>query len=405
MNSDVLVIAEGVRKKFCRDLKKSLWYGMCDIGREITGRAKMTALRPKEFWALDGISFELKRGEVLGLIGRNGAGKTTLLKILNNLIKPDAGRITVRGRVAALISLGAGFNPVLTGRENVYVNGAVLGLKKREIDAKFREIVDFAELWDFIDTPVQSYSSGMKVRLGFSVATALNPDLLLLDEVLAVGDMGFRIKCLNSVRKIMNDTAVVFVSHSLQFVSQFCTRIAVMEKGSLLCDTLSVAEGIDHYLSQYPTETSVAGTGGAVIDNIRLHTKDRSWRGEEEGTVVQGEELSVQFDLEMIDPHCRSVRLSIHILNQGLDPIVALVPSEDGVFDRAISPGSYHACIHLGGIDLNVGKYCLVISAEDSNSLMRLVRIQGQGRFRVMSHTVHWGHIARGAQMLLEKSS
>ena len=360
MNSDVLVIAEGVRKKFCRDLKKSLWYGMCDIGREITGRAKMTALRPKEFWALDGISFELKRGEVLGLIGRNGAGKTTLLKILNNLIKPDAGRITVRGRVAALISLGAGFNPVLTGRENVYVNGAVLGLKKREIDAKFREIVDFAELWDFIDTPVQSYSSGMKVRLGFSVATALNPDLLLLDEVLAVGDMGFRIKCLNSVRKIMNDTAVVFVSHSLQFVSQFCTRIAVMEKGSLLCDTLSVAEGIDRYLSQYPTETSVAGTGGAVIDNIRLHTKDRSWRGEEEGRVSQGEELSAMFDVRIVDPECKTARITVQIMDQALDPVVFLVASSGGLSGCSVVPGSYSIQINMGAIDLNVGNYSVV---------------------------------------------
>lgn len=403
MNREVLVIADGVRKKFCRDLKKSLWYGMCDIGREITGRAKMTALRPKEFWALDGISFELKRGEVLGLIGRNGAGKTTLLKMLNNLIKPDAGRITVRGRVAALISLGAGFNPVLTGRENVYVNGAVLGLKKREIDAKFREIVDFAELWDFIDTPVQSYSSGMKVRLGFSVATALNPDLLLLDEVLAVGDMGFRIKCLNSVRKIMNDTAVVFVSHSLQFVSQFCTRIAVMEKGVFACDTVSIAEGIDCYLSQYPIETSVAGTGGAVIDNIRLHTKNRSWRGDDEATVSQGEELSAMFDVRIVDPECKAARINIQIMDQGLDPVVFLVAASGGLSWQGVSPGSYRIQINMGAIDLNAGNYSLVISVEDLNSGIRLVRLQGFGRFRVISNLVHWARVIRPVPMAIER--
>lgn len=398
-----MVRVENVSKKFCRSLKKSLWYGMCDVGREITGREKITGLRPKEFWALDDISFELRRGEVLGLIGRNGAGKTTLLKILNNLIKPDYGKVSVRGRVGALISLGAGFNPVLTGRENIYVNGAVLGLKKKEIDAKFGEIVDFAELGEFIDTPVQSYSSGMKVRLGFAVATALNPDILLLDEVLAVGDMGFKIKCLNAVRKIMTDAAVVFVSHSMQFVSQFCTRIMVMEKGIFTCDTLSIAEGIDRYLSQFPSETAVAGTGGAVIDNICLYTKDRSWRCEEEATVFHNEELCVRFDAKILDPECRTARFTIHIMDQGLDPVITLVPSECGDFDRAVTPGLYHVRLRLGTIDLNVGKYCLVIAVENADSLIRLVRIQGQGRFRVMSDMVHWGRIARHTEMLMER--
>ena len=160
---DTLVRVSGVSKKFCLSLKKSLWYGLCDMGRELTGRRRGEhgGLRTKEFWAVNNVSFELKRGECLGLIGRNGAGKTTLLKMLNGLIKPDAGRIEMRGRVGALIALGAGFNPILTGRENIYVNGSVLGLTKKEIGAKLDEIVDFAEIGDFIDTPVQNYSSGM----------------------------------------------------------------------------------------------------------------------------------------------------------------------------------------------------------------------------------------------------
>ncbi len=234
MSNEVLVKVENVSKKFCRDLKRSLWYGLSDIAGEITGRNNHNRdLRPKEFWALNDISFELKRGEVLGLIGRNGAGKTTLLKVLNNLIKPDKGRVTMRGRVGALIALGAGFNPILTGRENVYINGAVLGLTKKEIDAKFDEIVDFAELWEFIDTPVQSYSSGMQVRLGFAVATALNPDILLLDEVLAVGDTAFRAKCFQKLGELMRNICVIFVTHDLVQMRRICSKSLLVDNGKI----------------------------------------------------------------------------------------------------------------------------------------------------------------------------
>jgi len=195
VSADIIVRVEGVSKKFCRDLKRSLWYGLKDTAADLLGGHSSNGLRPDEFWALDGVSLELARGECLGLIGRNGAGKTTLLKMLNGLIKPDKGRIELAGRVGALISLGAGFNPILTGRENIYVNGSVLGLTTKEIDSKLAEIIAFSEIDDFIDTPVQSYSTGMQVRLGFAVATAMQPDVLLLDEVLAVGDAAFRNKC------------------------------------------------------------------------------------------------------------------------------------------------------------------------------------------------------------------
>jgi lipopolysaccharide transport system ATP-binding protein len=196
MKDEVLVKVEGVSKKFCRDLKRSLWYGVKDISSELFGAKKNGQLRPKEFWAVDDVSFELRRGECLGLIGHNGAGKSTLLKMLNGLIKPDKGTITMHGRIGALIELGSGFNPILTGRENIYNNGSVLGFSRKEIDAKFDSIVEFAELSEFIDTPVQNYSSGMKVRLGFAVAAQMEPDVLLIDEVLAVGDIGFSFKCL-----------------------------------------------------------------------------------------------------------------------------------------------------------------------------------------------------------------
>src|SRR4030095_6850743 len=175
MSNQVLIKVEGVKKKFCRRFRRSLHYGVRDIATNLVGRTPSLKLRPEEFYAIDDVSFELHQGECLGLIGRNGAGKTTLLKMLNGLIKPDAGQITVRGRMGALIALGAGFNPILSGRENIYVNGSILGMRKAEISAKLDSIIDFAELREFIDTPVQSYSSGMSVRLGFAVAVHCRP--------------------------------------------------------------------------------------------------------------------------------------------------------------------------------------------------------------------------------------
>ena len=380
---------------------------MKDLGSELLGRRHggKDELRPEEFWAVNDVSFELRRGECLGLIGRNGAGKTTLLRMLNGLIKPDKGRIEMRGRVGALIALGAGFNPILTGRENIYVNAAVLGLSKKETDEKFDEIVEFAELDEFIDAPVQSYSSGMQVRLGFAVAAIMiQPDVLLLDEVLAVGDMGFKIKCLNSVRQIMTKTAVVFVSHSMQFVSQFCTRIVLMERGVLICDTLSIAEGIDSYFSQFPTETAVAGTGGAAIENIQLHTKDKSWKSNEEATLYQGDELSVLFNVRVLAPECCKARFTVQIMDQGFDPIIFIVSPEYDVSTCSVSPGLYHLKMGLGEIDLNAGKYSLVISVEDADTCIRLVRIQGFGKFRVISNLVHWARIVKKAHISIESA-
>ena len=234
--SETLIKVENVSKKFCRSLKKSLWYGVQDLGREITGRQHGGdgELRPDEFWAVKDVSFELKRGECLGLIGRNGAGKTTLLKMLNGLIKPDYGRIELRGRVGALIALGAGFNPILTGQENIYVNGAVLGLLKHEIDERIEEIIEFSELKEFINMPVQSYSSGMQVRLGFAIASSLNPDILLLDEVLAVGDTAFRMKCFARMKQVIGrGIAGILVSHNAVDIDRICNRGIFLERGRL----------------------------------------------------------------------------------------------------------------------------------------------------------------------------
>jgi ABC-type polysaccharide/polyol phosphate transport system ATPase subunit len=233
--SDTLIKVDGVSKKFCRSLKKSLWYGVKDLGNELRGHRHggNGELRPGEFWAIKDVSFELKRGECLGLVGRNGAGKTTLLRLLNGLVKPDQGRIEISGRVGALIALGAGFNPILTGRENVYVNASVLGITNQEIDEKFDDIIEFADIGEFIDAPVQSYSSGMQVRLGFAIATTLNPDILLLDEVLAVGDAAFRAKCFERIGKVLSGASVIFISHDENQVRRICDSVVVLEGGSV----------------------------------------------------------------------------------------------------------------------------------------------------------------------------
>jgi len=248
--SEVLVSVENLSKKFCKDLKTSLWYGVKDLASGLSGNRNERELRPKEFWAVKDISFELRRGECLGLIGHNGAGKSTLLKILNGLINPDAGKVTIKGRVGALIELGAGFNPILSGRENIYNNGAILGFTRKEINEKIEEIIDFAEIREFIDMPVQNYSSGMKVRLGFAVAAQMEPDVLIIDEVLAVGDIGFRTKCLNRIGELLQNTAVIFVSHSMPQVARAANIILLMSHGEALIQTNEVSEGIQDYYSE-----------------------------------------------------------------------------------------------------------------------------------------------------------
>jgi len=249
--NDILVEVEGLSKKFCKDLKTSLWYGVKDLTANVLRKEQSNQLREKEFWAVKDISFTLRRGECLGLIGHNGAGKSTLLKILNGLINPDEGKVTIRGKVGALIELGAGFNPILSGRENIYNNGAILGFSKAEIDAKVEEIIDFSEIREFINMPVQNYSSGMKVRLGFAVAAQMEPDVLIIDEVLAVGDLGFILKCFKTIDQILPKTAIVFVSHSMPMVSRICSQIILLEKGCSNYQGINVSKGIDLYYNKF----------------------------------------------------------------------------------------------------------------------------------------------------------
>jgi lipopolysaccharide transport system ATP-binding protein len=232
-----VIQVDNVSKRFCRNMRRSMMYGIRDILSDVVGRRPSAAeLRADEFWAVDDVSVTVEQGQCLGLIGANGAGKSTLLKMLNGIIRPDRGRIAVRGRVGALIEVGAGFHPLLTGRENVFVNGAILGMSRQEIASQFDAIVAFAELESFIDTPVKFYSSGMYVRLGFAVAAHLRPEILLVDEVLAVGDMAFQAKCLQHVSQLCADgCSVILVSHNEEMVRRVCRNGLTLEAGRPVC--------------------------------------------------------------------------------------------------------------------------------------------------------------------------
>ncbi len=204
-------------------------------GRYLRGKTAPGRERPPLFWALKDVSLDIKRGEVVGLIGRNGAGKSTLLKILTRIVEPTKGRARLRGRVASLLEVGTGFHPELSGRENIYLNGAILGMRRAEIDRKLDEIVAFSEIEQFLDTPVKRYSSGMYVRLAFAVAAHLEPEILIVDEVLAVGDYAFQKKCLGKMHDVAasEGRTILFVSHNMGALSQLCNRGVLLEQGSI----------------------------------------------------------------------------------------------------------------------------------------------------------------------------
>lgn len=401
----MLLRCEHVSKIFCRDLRRSLWYGVQDIVKTVgvlPGEHKSQTLihpndrplREGEFWANKDISFEVRRGECVGLIGHNGAGKTTLLKMLNGLIKPDTGRIEIRGRVGSLIALGAGFNPILSGRENIYVNAGILGLSKREVQQKVDEIIDFAELADSIDSPVRNYSSGMQVRLGFAIAAVLvQPDVLMLDEVLAVGDIGFTVKCLSAVQRMMKHSAVVFVSHSMQLVSTFCTRVIVLEHGRELLNTTDVPLGIDKYFSMTGTEVVESGVGGAHINWMRFAEPDLQL-AKKEFAVNAGEKASLELEFT-VNPGVGDATLHFTSINESMAGVTCYPIQDSQGLPLRFSSGTHRVIVPLGKMDLRAGKYDFVALIYSHDDKRMLHRIQGLTPFRVVDTQTHWGQTVR----------
>jgi lipopolysaccharide transport system ATP-binding protein len=245
--SDVAIKVEGLSKLYQLGKNKngSLRESLASTWNQLTGRKSASA---EDFWALEDVSFQIKRGEAVGIIGKNGAGKSTLLKVLSRITEPTKGRIEIDGRVASLLEVGTGFHPELSGRENVFLNGTILGMTRREIKAKFDDIVDFSGVEKFIDTPVKYYSSGMYVRLAFSVAAYLEPEILIIDEVLAVGDAEFQKKCLGKMSEVTGQgRTVLFVSHSMAAVNTFCTHGILLQKGRLAYEG-PIRQAVERYI-------------------------------------------------------------------------------------------------------------------------------------------------------------
>ena len=312
--------------------------------------------------------------------------------MLNGLIKPDAGKIEMRGRVGALIALGAGFNPILTGRENIYINGSVLGFSKKEIDEQIDEIIEFAEIDDFIDAPVQSYSSGMQVRLGFAIASSLEPDILILDEVLAVGDIGFTIKCLNRIRELASDCAVIFVSHNMQYISTFCTRVLVMADGRVLMDARNPSDGINCYFAQMKLEGSETGSGGGKLENFDIRVNGFS--SEPNPEIEQGEEVAIDVAFS-IDESCGPVSLRIVVSDEAGAPIISFpligVNKDPIVFNKSHN----RVKIPLGCLNLNTGNYSFTFGIFDSETKINLLRKSGVAPFRIKSAATDWAKIVK----------
>jgi lipopolysaccharide transport system ATP-binding protein len=402
MSDEVLLKAEHVSKKFCRSLKKSLWYAVRDIASGLkpwsdeaqTDIMSTPDLREDEFWAVRDISFELRRGECLGLIGHNGAGKSSLLKILNGLIPPDAGRITTRGRVGALIELNAGFNPILTGRENIFNQAALLGFSRRETQSKFDAIVDFSEIEEFLDMPVQNYSSGMKVRLGFSVAAQLEPDVLLIDEVLAVGDVAFRFKCLNAIADLMKSAAVIFVSHSMPQVFRICTEVVVMNHGSPTFQGTDVAAGVATYLSLFKGgRATVAGSGEVELTDLKVDGAGESIGLGGTVSVPFGSRLKLTATLRATAP-IGAARIEFVFWNAEMLPVLNVM-GEDLMGHLVSLPEgrTTEVSVSIPRIQLNAGKYAMCVHAISSDQRRSYCRHDNVAYVQVEAGTISGAYL------------
>ena len=360
--SELVLQAQGLGKKYRIRHERSASYSTLrdEISARLRNLANPTHSGPgaasiEDFWALKDVSFDVRRGEVLGIIGANGAGKSTLLKILSRITEPTAGRIELEGRVASLLEVGTGFHPELTGRENIYLNGAILGMTRTEIGRKFDEIVAFAEVEKFLDTPVKRFSSGMYVRLAFAVAAHLEPDILIVDEVLAVGDAQFQRKCIGKMGEVARlGRTVLLVSHNLSVVTSLTNRCIVMEQGRLV-ESGPTPEVVRHYLQAGSgTGQSYERSEAPAHPHLRRIDVTTSPGG---GVHESGESLRLRFDIEMPtgrDDMC----FSVQIVNQYQQPIVHVwLYGLERPFRLGSGTNTWEC--ELPGLALNVGNYTL----------------------------------------------
>ncbi len=319
-----------------------------------------------EFWALNEVSFEIQQGDRVGLIGRNGAGKSTLLKILSRITEPTVGRISVRGRIASLLEVGTGFHAELTGRENIYLNGAILGMSKAEIRRKFDEIVAFAEVEKFLDTPVKHYSSGMYVRLAFAVAAHLEPEILIVDEVLAVGDVQFQKKCLGKMENVAEEgRTILFVSHSMAAIKALCSRALLIKDGQLHLDS-DTETVISKYLSEDNTSDALVTwnqQNAPQSPEIRF-TKAYilNEQGEYASLLDCRKDFCIVVEYEILKP-LNGLRVGFLMQNLEGISICGSTDSETGQ-DRERAPGCYVSSCIFPGYTLNSGRYSVYFGAD-----------------------------------------
>lgn len=401
MDNNVAIELEHVSKKYCKNIKDSMAYGTMDIGRNLVGlKSCADQLRKNEFWAVDDASFEVKRGETLGIIGPNGSGKTTLLKMLNGIFWPDKGKITVKGKVGALIAVGAGFHPQLSGRENIYINGAILGMGKVEINKKFDAIVDFADIGDFLDAPVKHYSSGMYVRLGFAIAAHSDSDILLIDEILSVGDINFQAKCMKKMQEIeKNGVTMIFISHNLNSVQLLCDKAVYLNKG-----TIRYAGNTLNVLNEFKKD--VLKGKKDILSEVRYGTKEAEITRVEfldknntnTNTFKRGESLKIRIVFEaeknLENPHfCVEFATS-----EGIE--ISVATTRDHCINVEEVSGSGEIVYCIDSLPFNIGKYWVSIGcwhetghvAYDHHDKMYQILIEDgaiNGRIRERFGLVH----------------
>ncbi len=364
-SSDPLVIrAERVSKRY-RIGEREPYKALRDVLAGAAGAALRLGRRParsdaERIWALRDVSFDVRRGEVLGLIGANGAGKSTLLKILSRITEPTEGRVVLSGRVGSLLEVGTGFHPELTGRENIFLNGTILGMRKAEIVRRFDDIVEFSGMAKFLDTPVKRYSSGMQVRLAFAVAAHLQPEILLVDEVLAVGDAEFQQKCLGKMKDVTREgRTVVFVSHRLPAVRSLCSRAIVLDKGALVFEG-DPEQAIHRYLGHGGDRSNAVADEAALA--LRLTRSEvygdapalRCTRVavlDEEGSSAasfrSSDEITIAVDYTVLRP-VPSLRVVVTLADEDASPVLRTESADDAAGDPGpVEPGSYRALVAL----------------------------------------------------------
>lgn len=385
MGSDIIIRVEGLYKKFCISQRKTIVYGGLDVFRSMVGfPGRRDRLRAKEVWALEDIDFEVRRGQTLGIVGVNGAGKTTLLRVLSGIYPPDGGKAYVRGPVGALIAAGAGFHPDMTGRENIYLNGAIVGLKKKEIDAKLEEIVEFAELGQFIDTPVRFYSSGMYVRLGFAIAANIRPRVLVIDEVLSVGDLSFQNKCFRKMKELRESVdAVLFVSHNLDHIRNICSELMVLDSGRVMHHG-DVEEGLIRYqghvddlkkrsadaeLKKMSAESSSFDSPDAEVEKIEIGSHVEKL----DSSLSAGDDLVIRVGFR-----CRrqisNPQFSLSVLDDKNNVVVWQVSEDNKCRFDSMLPGTYQLTVVFKRVPIVAGVYRIGFAIRDSETCELLSR-------------------------------